>query len=136
MANPRAFVSFDFDHDEREKNLFIGQSRNLSTPFNIEDWSSKSSLPQHQWEALIKDKINKCNMLIVLSGKTMANASGVAKEIKMAKDQTVPVFGVYVDGANTTSNLPTGLTRGRTISWSWDAIAKAIDKMMTEGKNK
>ena len=136
MANPRAFISFDFDHDETEKNLFAGQSKNSNTPFSIEDWSSKSSLPQHKWEALIKDKINKCNMLIVLSGKTMASASGVAKEIAMAKEQNVPVFGVYVDGANTTSNLPTGLARGRTISWNWDAIAKAIDKMMTEGKNK
>ena len=59
MAHPIAFVSFDFDYDETEKNLFIGQSRNSMTPFNIKDWSSKSSLPQHQWEALIKDKINK-----------------------------------------------------------------------------
>jgi len=136
MADPRAFISFDFDHDETEKNLFVGQSKNSKTPFNIEDWSSKSSLPQHQWEALIKDKINKCNMLIVLSGKTMASALGVTKEIAMAKEQNVPVFGVYVDGANTTNNLPTGLARNRTISWSWDAIASAIDQMMTEGKNK
>ena len=136
MANPRVFVSFDFDHNETEKNLFIGQSKNSKTPFNIGDWSSKSSLPQNQWEALIKDKINKCNMLIVLSGQTMASASGVAKEIKMAKDQDVPVFGIYVDGANSNSNLPTGLQRNRTISWSWDSIANAISQMMTEGKNK
>ena len=136
MANPRVFVSFDFDHNETEKNLFIGQSKNSKTPFNIGDWSSKSSLPQNQWEALIKDKINKCNMLIVLSGQTMASASGVAKEIKMAKDQDVPVFGIYVDGANSNSNLPTGLQRNRTISWNWGSIANAISQMMTEGKNK
>ena len=136
MANPRVFVSFDFDHNETEKNLFIGQSKNSKTPFNIEDWSSKSSLPQNQWEALIKDKINKCNMLIVLSGQTMASASGVAKEIKMAKDQDVPVFGIYVAGANSNSNLPTGLQRNRTISWNWESIANAISQMMTEGKNK
>lgn len=136
MANPRVFVSFDFDYNETEKNLFIGQSKNSKTPFNIEDWSSKSSLPQNQWEALIKDKINKCNMLIVLSGQTMASASGVAKEIKMAREQDVPVFGIYVDGANSNSNLPTGLQRNRTISWNWESIANAISQMMTEGKNK
>lgn len=136
MADPRAFISFDFDHDETEKNLFVGQSKNSKTPFSIEDWSSKSSLPQAQWEALIKGKINKCNMLIVLSGQTMASASGVSKEISMAKDQDVPVFGVYVDGANTSSNLPTGLARNRTISWNWDNIASAVDQMMGEGKNK
>lgn len=136
MADPRAFISFDFDHDETEKNLFVGQSKNSKTPFSIEDWSSKSSLPQSEWEKLIKGKINKCNMLIVLSGQTMASATGVSKEITMAKDRDVPVFGVYVDGANSSSNLPKGLARNRTISWKWDDIASAIDQMMGEGKNK
>jgi hypothetical protein len=136
MADPRAFISFDFDHDETEKNLFVGQSKNSSTPFSIEDWSSKSSLSQSEWEKIIKSKINKCYMLIVLTGKTMASATGVSKEITMAKDQNVPVFGVYVDGADTKSNLPSGLPRNRTISWNWQNIANAIDQMMTEGKNK
>ncbi len=136
MADPRAFISFDFDHDETEKNLFVGQSKNSKTSFSMEDWSSKSSLPQSEWEKLIKGKINKCNMLIVLSGQTMTSATGVSKEITMAKDRDVPVFGVYVDGANSSSNLPKGLARNRTISWKWDDIASAIDQMMGEGKNK
>lgn len=136
MADPRAFISFDYDHNETEKNLFVGQSKNSKTPFSIQDWSSKSSLPQSEWEKEIKDKINKCSMLIVLVGKTMASATGVAKEIKMAKDQDVPVFGVYVDGANSSSNLPDGLQRNRTIAWDWEKIASAVDQMMGEGKNK
>jgi hypothetical protein len=136
MVNPRAFISFDFDHDETEKVLFVGQAKNSKTPFSIQDWSAKSSMAQSKWEAIVKEKINKCNMVIVLSGKTMASATGVAKEIAMAKDQDVPVFGVYVDGANTSSNLPKGLPRNRTIAWKWDKIANAIDQMMTEGKNK
>ncbi len=136
MADPRAFVSFDFDHDETQKTLFIGQSKNSKTPFSIQDGSAKSSMPQSQWEAIVKDKVNKCNMLIVLVGKTMASASGVPKEIKVAKDQDVPVFGVYVDGANSNSNLPSGLPRNRTIIWNWDSIAAAVKQMMGEGKNK
>jgi hypothetical protein len=135
MTDSRAFISFDFDHNETEKNLFVGQSKNSKTPFSIQDWSAKSAMPQSQWEAQVKDKINKCNMLIVLVGKTMASATGVAKEIKMAKDQNVPVFGVYVDGANTSSSLPDGLQRNRTISWDWEKIASAVDQMMKEGKN-
>ena len=136
MADPRAFISFDFDHNETEKNLFVGQSKNSKTPFSIQDWSAKSSMPQSQWEAIVKDKINKSNMLIVLVGKTMASATGVAKEIKMAKDQNVPVFGVYVGGADSSSNLPDGLARNRTIKWNWDDIAAAVKQMMGEGKNK
>ncbi|MGK5094926.1 TIR domain-containing protein [Deltaproteobacteria bacterium TL4] len=136
MADPRAFISFDFDHNETEKNLFVGQSKNSKTPFSIQDWSAKSLMPQSQWEAIVKEKINKSNMLIVLVGKTMASATGVAKEIKMAKDQNVPVFGVYVGGADSTSNLPDGLAKNRSIKWNWDDIAAAIKQMMGEGKNK
>jgi len=136
MADPRAFISFDYDHNSTDKVLFAGQAKNSRTPFSIQDWSSKSPLPQAQWEALIKEKINKCNFLVVLVGKSMSSASGVVKEIKMAKDQNVPVFGVYVDGAGTASTLPDGLQRNRTIAWDWAKIADAIDQMMGEGKNK
>jgi hypothetical protein len=136
MADPRAFVSFDYDHDDTQKVLFVGQAKNSKTPFSIQDWSAKSSMAQSKWEAIVKEKINKCNMVIVLSGKTMASATGVAKEIAMAKEQDVPVFGVYIDGANSSSNLPTGLQRNRTIAWDWGKIANAIAQMMGEGKNK
>lgn len=136
MADPRAFISFDFDHDAESKILFAGQTKNSKTPFNIEDWSSKEHLPQKEWEELIQSKINKCNMLIVLVGKNMSTATGVAKEITFAHKQNVPVFGIYVNGANTTSTLPTGLTRGRVIAWDWNNIASAIKQMMDEGKNK
>lgn len=137
MADPRAFVSFDFDHNEAEKNLFVGQAKKDSpTPFTVQDWSSKSSLPQADWEKIIKEKINKSNMVIVLVGKTMASATGVAREIKMAKDQAIPVFGVYVGGATSDSNLPSGLARNRTVAWKWDKIAAAVDQCMTEGKNR
>ncbi len=75
-------------------------------------------------------------MVIVLVGKYMASASGVAKEIKWAKEQDVPIFGVYVNGANSLSNLPDGLSRSRVIPWEWDKIASMVDQVMKEGKNK
>ncbi|MHB8595431.1 MAG: TIR domain-containing protein [Ktedonobacteraceae bacterium] len=135
MADPRAFISFDFDHNEDEKRYFAGQAKNSRTPFNIADWSSKEALAQSKWEEIIKDKINRCHLVIVLVGNYMASASGVAKEIKMAKEQDVPIFGVYVGGATNSSNLPEGLARGRVVDWEWDKIASAIDQVMKEGKN-
>ena len=137
MADPRAFVSFDFDHNEKQKILFAGQARSDSpTPFTVQDWSSKSSLPQSEWERLIRRKIGATNMLIVLVGRSMASATGVVKEIAMADSQNVPVFGVYVDGAGTSSRLPTGLPRNRTIAWRWNDVAAAVRQMMGEGKNR
>ncbi len=136
MADPRAFLSFDYDHNQTQKNLFAGQCHSKSpTPFTVSDWSSKTPLPQAQWEAEIKKKINRTNMLIVLVGRSMGTATGVVKEIAMAKAQNVPVFGVYVDGAGASSTLPKGLQRNRTVAWDWNKVAMAVRQMMREGKN-
>ena len=135
MADPRAFVSFDFDNNSTEKLLFVGQAKNSRTPFTVQDWSSKETLPQAQWERLINDKVAKTNMLIVLVGRSTYLASGVKKEIAMAKANNVPVFGVLVGGATSSTSLPAGLTSGRVIAWDWDKIASAIDQVMKEGKN-
>jgi hypothetical protein len=136
MADPRAFVSFDFDNNVTEKNLFAGQAKKDSpTPFTVQDWSSKSALPQASWEAEVAKKIAATNMCIVLVGRSISTAGGVAKEVAMAKAANVPVFGVYVDGAGPSSNLPAGLQRNRTMKWDWNLIAAAVDQMMGEGKN-
>lgn len=135
MAEPRAFISFDVDHNSDHKILFAGQAWHSKTPFKHEDWSAKSPMPQAQWEAIVKEKINKTHLLIVLVGRHMSTATGVVKEIEMARSQNVPVFGVYVDGADNTSTLPTGLNRNRVINWTWDGIASAVTQMMGEGKN-
>jgi hypothetical protein len=136
MADPRAFVSFDFDHDETSRNLFAGQAKTDSpTPFVVQDWSSRRTLPQATWEAQMKKRIAATNMCIVLVGRYMATATGVAKEIAMAKEQDVPVFGVYVNGADSSSRLPDGLARSRTVAWRWPTIAARVDQAMTEGKN-
>lgn len=136
MAEPRAFISFDVDNNSEHKVLFAGQAYHSKTPFSHQDWSAKSAMPQAEWEALVKAKINKTHFLIVLVGRHMATATGVVKEIAMARSQDVPIFGVYVDDANTTSTLPTGLPRDRVIAWTWDGIADAVTQMMKEGKNK
>lgn len=136
MADPRAFLSFDFDNNETSRNLFAGQAKSDSpTPFVVQDWSSKTELPEEEWEEVMAKKISSCHLMIVLVGRSMGSAYGVAAEIAMAKDKNVPVFGVYVDGAGTASTLPSGLARGRVIGWNWKNIAAAIDQMMTEGKN-
>jgi len=136
MAEPRAFLSFDFDHNELSRNLFAGQAKKDSpTPFTLEDWSSKSTLPETEWEKFISAKVSNSHMLIVLVGKSMGTAFGVVAEIAMAKAKNVPAFGVYVDGANSASTLPTGLSRNRVIAWNWTNIAAAVEQMMGEGKN-
>lgn len=65
----------------------------------------------------------------------MGTATGVVKEIAMAKEQDVPVFGVYVDSAGTASTLPLGLSRNRTVSWTWPNVGAGVNQAMKERKN-
>lgn len=136
MADPRAFVSFDFDNNLIQRNLFVGQAKSDSpTSFTVQDWSSKSVLPQAQWEALILQKLANTHMCIVLVGVYTSTAIGVVKEIAMATSLNVPIFGVYVGGAGTSTALPVGLQRNRIVAWNWASIASAVNQMMGEGKN-
>ncbi|MDR3306951.1 MAG: TIR domain-containing protein [Endomicrobium sp.] len=137
MTIPRAFISFDYDNDLDKKNLFSGQIKNSRTPFDITDWSSKEQLSQSEWERAIKDKINKCNIFIVLVGSQTYRAVGVLKEITFAKSQDVPIFGIYVVTASPYSTtLPEGLQSCKAIDWDWNKIAQKVSECMREGKNR
>lgn len=129
MALPRAFISFDYEHDLPAKNLFAGQCKvDSPTPFAAADWSSKEPLPQAEWERLVSAKIRKCDFLIVLVGTHMATATGVHKEINFGKQHGLPMFGVYVNGASPSSVLPPGLKYENVTTWTWDRIARLVDQ--------
>lgn len=67
LADPRAFLSLDYDNKQTEKILFDGQCSSKSpTPFTVSDGSSKIRLPQSTWEREVKEKISRTNMIIVL----------------------------------------------------------------------
>jgi len=131
-TTPRTFISFDFDNNSTHKMLFAGQAKNSKTPFEIADWSSKEALPQATWQTQVSLKVSKCHIMIVLVGKSAVNADGIKEEIEMAVSHQIPYFGVYVDGANSLTQLPIGLARNKVIAWDWDHIAQAIETVMKE----
>jgi len=136
MAFPKAYVSFDIDHNNYEKIIFTGQVKISKTPINIVDWSSKARFPQREWDKLVEAKIKKCNVLIVLVGAFKDTATISVKEIEFAKKNNVPVFGIYVGDANRSSILPLGLKRKRTLIYKLNKLDFAIEQVMKEGKNK
>lgn len=134
--DPRAFLSFDFDYDEPSRRLFGERSLTDSpTRFVVHACSRKEELGTDRWEDLLSTRLSLCHLMVVLVGLHTGTARGVAMEIDVARANGVPYFGVYVDGADTSTKLPPGLPRNRTIVWNWNAIGTAIDRMMTEGKN-
>lgn len=81
----RVFISFDYDHDEGQKHLLVGQAKNPDSPFDFSDWSSKEHLTG-DWKVKIKDKLAYVDVGCVLCGKRMTTANGVDREIEMFRE--------------------------------------------------
>ena len=111
----RIFVSFDFDNDQHYKILLIGQSRNKLTNFALADWSLKEAAPLRNWEIAARARIKRSDMVLVLLGANTYRASGVLKEVKMAREEGIPVVQV--------TQAESGYTRvadaGRLYTWTW-----------------
>lgn len=141
MPLPRVFVSFDYDNNKKQKDAFSAQAKNDKIDFEFADFSCKETLPQSKWEEMIKNKINTCNVLLVLISTHSVQAIGVKKEIKMAVEQNVPVVGIYLPDENGSyfssqnTTLPEGIFHSNCKIWSVDNVNSLLDIAMKKGKN-
>ena len=92
MSRKRVFCSFDFDNDKSLKNLLVGQSRNPDSPFEVSDWSLKEAAPEPSWAEEAEMRIKRSDVVIILLGSKTHSASGVKKEVKMAKNNRIRIF--------------------------------------------
>ncbi len=123
MAKKRVFVSFDFDNDKTLKDFIIGQARLPDSPFEVIDTSLKEAAPMKTWEDKARAAINRSDMVLVMVGPDTHKAPGVLKEIKMAREEGVPIVQVigYRDGKYT--QVPDA---GRLYDWNWDNLKKLL----------
>lgn len=117
----RAFISFDFDHDETQKDFLIGQSRHPDTPFEFADWSIKEHLTGN-WREKARTRIRSVDLMIVLCGHNTNYATGVSAELQIAQSESVPYFllAAYSDGncVAPAAARPTD----KIYSWTWDNL--------------
>ncbi len=91
MSKKRVFISFDYDHDLSLKNLLLGQASYPDSPFEITDFSIKEQLTGDQLKKA-KERIKRCDVVIVICGEYTDRASGVKKELSVTKCLTIPYF--------------------------------------------
>jgi len=123
MTKKRVFISFEHDTDKALKDLLIGQSCNEICPFEAFDGSLKEAAPESEWEDKAEERIKRADVVIVLLGPSTHLASGVAKEIAMArklKKQIVQIIG-YKNGKY--KRIPGA---GRLYRWTWDNLKKVL----------
>ena len=121
----RIFTSFDYDHDESLRYLLVGQSRNDDSPFEICDWSVKEPFTG-DWKKKVRERIRKCEQMIVICGENTDTATGVSAELEIAQDESLPYFLLW-GYAGKTCLKPKAAKQGDKIyKWSWDNLQNLI----------
>ncbi|MDY0391871.1 MAG: TIR domain-containing protein [Candidatus Bipolaricaulis sp.] len=125
MAKKRAFISFDFDHDEDLRNLLAGQAENPDSPFEIKDRSIKEPLTG-DWKDKVRRRMDNVDLVIVICGEHTHTAAGVAAELTIAREKGKPYF--LLRGRSTKScTKPTSALSGDKIhEWTWDNLKYLI----------
>jgi hypothetical protein len=125
MAGKRAFISFDYDHDQDLRMLLVGQAKNPDTPFEIVDASVKEALTG-DWKEKVRGRIRRADLVIVICGEYTHTATGVAAELSIAKELQKPY--VLLSGrSGKTCTKPTGCaTTDKVYNWTWDNLKALI----------
>lgn len=128
MALVRAFISFDFDHDEDLKNLLVGQAKHPDTPFAIADFSLKQAL-SGDWMEKVRTRIRGVDQVAVVCGEWTHSATGVAAELTIAREEKKPCF-LLKGRKDKTCRAPTSaLATDKLYDWTWDNL-----KLLFAGK--
>jgi hypothetical protein len=123
----RIFISFAIE-DKHYRDFLVGQARNKKSPFEFVDMSVKEPW-SNQWKTRCRTRIKGCDGVIALVSKNTLRASGQLWEVKCAKEEKVPVRGVYVTEDNRPARLPEEFDGVRVVNWTWSNISNFINSL-------
>ena len=125
MAMKRAFISFDFDHDEELRDALVGQAKNPDSPFSIADWSVKGAFTG-DWRAKVRDRIRRTDLTIVICGRYTHTAKGVAAELAITREENKPYF--LLNGRPNYTCTKPGMARhsDKIYRWTWENLRRLI----------
>jgi hypothetical protein len=126
MAKKRAFISFDFDHDEDLRNLLVGQAANPDTPFEFADGSVKEVMTG-DWEAKVKRRILNCDLMIVICGEWTHTARGVSTELRIAQQENIPYFLLWGRSDRNCARPTASRAADKAYRWTWDNLKALIN---------
>ena len=123
MANKKiVFVAFAIE-DERIRDLIKGQSLSTSSPFEYTDMSVKKAYDV-KWKEHVRTRIRRSDGVLAIVSKNSLKSSGQKWEIQCAKEERVPLRGIWAYKDDRTN-----LVGVNTMVWTWENIAKFIDSL-------
>jgi hypothetical protein len=125
MAKKRAFISFDYDHDEGAKLMLVGQAKNPDTPFDFADGSVKEHLTG-DWKDKVRRRMDSIDVVIVLCGQQTHKANGVAAELTIAREKSKPYFLLAAYSDVHCTKPTSALEADKVYKWTWDNLKALI----------
>jgi hypothetical protein len=123
----RIFIAFAVE-DKWARDYLVGQAKNDKSPFEFVNMSVNEPWDE-QWKTQCRARIKGCDGMIALVSKNTKNASGALWEIKTAKEEKVPVRGIYTTTDDRPSVLPAELSGVSVVSWTWPNIKAFLDSL-------
>ncbi|MBU1102585.1 TIR domain-containing protein [Patescibacteria group bacterium] len=117
----KVFISFDFDHDEDLKNLFVGQAKHDDTPFEITDISVKQIL-LGDWKAKVRTKIRNAEQVVVICGEYTHTATGVSAEVEIAQELNRPYFLLKGRSDKNCTKPKSAKDDDEIYKWTWEKV--------------
>lgn len=125
MAIKRAFISFDFDHDEDLRNLLAGQAKHPDSPFEIKDRSIKETLTG-DWKEKVRRRMDNIDVVIVICGELTHRAGGVAAELTIAREKSKAYFLLRGRNGKTCTKPTSAAAADKIYEWTWDNLRSLI----------
>ena len=126
MSKKRAFISFDFDHDEGAKVMLAGQAKLPDTPFDFSDASVKEHLTG-DWESKVRRRMDDVDLVIILCGEWTHTAEGVARELTIARERNRPYFLLAAYGDKNCTKPRSAIAGDKVYRWTWDNLKALIE---------
>ena len=123
----KIFISFAIE-DEKYRDYLVGQAKLEKSPFSFVDMSVKNPWDEKEWKRKCREKIKKCDGMIVMLSKNTYHSSGARWEIKCAKEENIPVIGMHINKKNKGA-IPPELKGMQVIEWSWENLSKSINRI-------
>lgn len=125
MAAKRAFISFDYDHDEDLRILLAGQAKLSDSPFELVDRSLKEPLTG-DWKEKVRRRMENVDVVPVICGEWTHTAAGVAAELTIVREVGKPYFLLKGRKEKNCTKPTSARSDDKIYDWTWPNLKDLI----------
>ena len=128
MMKKKVFISFDYDQDLDSKGFLVSQTKEDYCPFEVVDMSIKEPIINENWRKEARNRISKCDMVIVLCGEHTKDAPGVTAELTITRELNKPYILLCGRKNKLVQKPNSSLREDEIIKWKWNEISLLLSR--------